>query len=118
VIWLVPILVVLAALMDGFYDKGKKFLSSFFKSLSIGAIAGLIILDGEWWHIIYFILCWWVLFDIVYNVTRGIGLFYVGNTKWTDRLIRAVFRTNSPHFSFMTKLMALALIIGMIIKYT
>lgn len=100
--------------MDGFYDEGKKFLASFFKSLSIGAIAALILLNGEWWHIIYFLLCWWVLFDVAYNIVRGLGLFYVGKTKWTDKLIRKLFRTNSPHFSFITKLMATTAAIGLI----
>ena len=115
-IWLVPILVVICALMDGFYDEGKKFMASLFKSLSIGAIAIGLLLDGEYWHIIYFLLCWWVLFDIVYNITRRLGLFYVGKTKWTDRLIRSIFGTNSSHFSFITKLMSLLVIVGMIWK--
>ena len=115
-IYLIPILVVLAALMDGFYDNGKKTLSSIFKTLFIGAIGACILLKGEWIHILYFLLCWWVLFDVTYNIVRGLGLFYVGKTKWTDRLIRKIFRTNSPHFSFMTKLMAVVLIIGMIVR--
>ena len=112
-IWLAPILVALIALMDGFYDEGEKLLSSLFKSLSIGVIALLILLDGEWWHIVYFLLCWWIIFDMVYNVVRGIGLFYVGKTKWTDKLIRRIFGTNSSHFSFITKLMALVAAIGL-----
>jgi hypothetical protein len=99
--------------MDGFYDEGKKFLSSIFKSLSIGAIAGVMLFDGTWKDIIYFLLCWWIIFDMVYNTVRGLGLFYVGKTKWTDRLIRWAFRTNAPHFSFITKLMALIAAIGL-----
>jgi len=114
-IYLAPILVVLCALADGFYDKGKKFLSSLFKSLSIGCIALLILLDGEWWHIVYFFLCWWVLFDVIYNIIRKLPLFYVGKTKWTDKLIRRIFGTNSSHFSFITKLMALVVAIGLCI---
>lgn len=102
--------------MDGFYDEGKKFLASFFKSLSIGAIAALILFRGEWWHIVIFILCWWVLFDVVYNIVRKLNPFYVGKTKWTDRLIRWAFRTNAPHFSFITKLMALVAVIGLWIR--
>jgi len=115
VTWLVPILVVLAALMDGFYDKGKKLLSSVFKSLFIGAVAYSFTLQGDYKTVIYFFLCWWVLFDIVYNIVRGLGLFYVGTTKWTDKLIRLAFRTNAPHFSFITKLMATASAIALII---
>ena len=102
--------------MDGFYDEGKKFLSSFFKSLFIGGVALAIYLDGGWQHIVYFLLCWWVLFDVVYNIVRGLPLFYVGDTKWTDKLITFIFRGNSGHFSFITKLMALGAAIGLILR--
>ena len=119
--WLAPILVVLCALMDGFYDEGKKFLSSIFKSLFIGGVAIIPVLDGGYMDIIYLLLWWWILFDVIYNVTLKTKLFYVGNTKWTDRLLRWLCDTNSMtrthygHVSFMTKLMALAAAIGLCI---
>jgi len=116
VTWLVPILVVLAALMDGFYDNGKKLISSIFKSLFIGGVAYGLVLQGNYIVVIYFFLCWWVLFDVVYNITRGLGLVYVGSTKWTDKILRWAFRTNAPHFLFITKLMALAAAIAIIIR--
>jgi len=116
VIYLIPILVLCNALMDGFYDEGKKFLSGIFKSLFIGGIALAIYLKGETWHIVYFLLCWWVLFDVIYNIIRKLPIFYVGKTKWTDKLIMSIFGANSRHFSFITKLMALVTIVGMIWK--
>jgi len=110
---MIPILVVIAALMDGFYDEKKKLISSLFKSLFIVGICYFLIREGDLWDVVYLLLCWWILFDIVYNIVRGIGMFYVGHTKWTDKLLRAIFRTNAPHFSFVTKLMALAGVIAM-----
>jgi len=115
VIWLVPILVTLGALMDGFYDNGKKTLSSIFKSLFIGAIAYGLTLQGDYIAVIYFFLCWWILFDVVYNITRKLGLFYVGHTKWTDKLIWEISFGNASHFSFITKLMALVAAVGLAI---
>jgi len=126
VIYLLPILVILGALMDGFYDEGKKLLSSTFKSLFIGCISLLVVPRGNYMHIIYFLLCWWVLFDIIYNIVRKQKLFYVGNTKWTDKLLRwacdnipvlkKFTRGNYLHVSFITKLMALTAAVGMILK--
>lgn len=121
--WLAPILVVLCALMDGFYDKGKKFLSSIFKSLFIGGVAIIPVFahNGGYMDIIYLLLWWWILFDVVYNITRRISLFYVGRTKWTDKLLRWLCDTNSAtrthysHVSFITKLMALVAAIGLCI---
>jgi hypothetical protein len=112
-IFIIPVLVVLGALQDGFYDEKKKLISSIFKSLFIASIGALFLFDSNYWHFLYLLLCWWVLFDPVYNIVRKLGLFYVGNTKWTDKLIRKVFRTNAPHFSFITKLMAIGGIVAL-----
>jgi hypothetical protein len=110
---IILLLPVIGALQDGFYDEGKKHLSSYFKGLFILGVCLLIPAGISWWYVLYFLLCWWVLFDVVYNLVRGLGLFYVGKTKWTDKLIRKVFRTNAPHFSFITKLMAIGGIFAM-----
>jgi len=63
-----------------------------------------------------------MIFIIPILVILGLGLFYVGNTKWTDKLLRYICDTNSMtrthygHVSFVTKLMALILTIGLIIR--
>ena len=111
---IIALLPVLGALMDGFQHEGKKLLGSFFKSAFLGVICYFLVLDLTLWHVLYLLLCWWILFDPIYNKIRGLGMFYVGNTKWTDRLLIRIFRTNAPHFSFITKLMALAAAIGLI----
>jgi len=111
---------VLGALMDGFQHKGRKLLGSFFKSAFLGVICYFLVLNLTVWHILYLLLCWWILFDPIYNGIRKLGLFYVGKTKWTDRFLRWFCDTNQftreqySHISFITKLMALVVAIGLI----
>jgi hypothetical protein len=99
---------ILGALMDGFQHEGKKLTASIFKTLFLGVIAYFLLLDLSLWYIVYLALCWWVLFDITYNITRKLNLFYVGTTKWTDKLLRLMARDNASHLSWILKLMAAA----------
>jgi len=117
---IISLLPVLGALMDGFQHEGGKMLSSFFKSAFLGMICYFLLLDLTIWYILYLLLCWWILFDPIYNGIRKLGLFYVGTTKWTDKFLRWMADTNQftreqySHISFITKLMALVLAIGLI----
>ena len=117
---LISLFPVLGALMDGFQHEGKKLFGSFFKSAFLGVICYFLILDLTAWYVVYLLLCWWVLFNPVYNAVRKLGMFYVGKTKWTDRLLRWLCDTNQftreqySHVSFITKLMALVIVIGLI----
>ena len=105
---IIAILPILGALMDGFHHEGKKLTASVFKTLFLGVAASFLLLDLNGWYIVYLALCWWVLFDITYNIVRKLGLFYVGNTKWTDKLLWIVSFGNASHASFILKLMAIA----------
>lgn len=123
---IMPILVIAGALMDGFQHSNRKLTGSFFKTLFLIGIALGFYFKGEGYHIVYFFLCWWVLFDPIYNPIRGKKPFYVGTTKWTDRLLRwlcdelPIFnkfaKGQYSHISFITKLMALVVAIGLIIR--
>ena len=104
----IAIFPVLFALTDGFYDNKKKLTSSIFKTLLLGVCASFLLFDLTIWYIVYLALCYFVLFDITYNITRKLNLFYVGTTKWFDKLLRLVARTNAPYLSFIIKLMAAA----------
>ena len=104
---------IVGALMDGFQHSGKKLTASIFKTLFLVGIAYFLLLDLTIWYVVYLALCWWVLFDITYNITRKLNLFYVGTTKWTDRLLRLIARTNAPYLSFILKLMAVAGIVAL-----
>ena len=109
----IAIFPVLFALMDGFYDNKKKLTSSIFKTLLLGICASFLLFDLGVWYVVYLALCYFVLFDITYNITRKLNLFYVGTTKWTDRLLRLIARTNAPYLSFILKLMAVAGIVAL-----
>jgi len=104
----IPLIVIIGALMDGYQHSNRKLTGSIFKSIFLGSFALAFNLCGEWYHIIYFLLAWWVFFDPVYNIVRGDKLFYVGNTKWTDKLLWKISFGNAPHASFILKLMAIA----------
>ena len=105
---IIAIFPVLFALMDGFYDNKKKLTSSIFKTLLLGICASFLLFDLGVWYVVYLALCYFLLFDITYNITRGLGLFYVGHTKWTDKLLWEISFGNAPHLSFILKLMAAA----------
>ena len=105
---IITILPILGALMDGFQHSGRKLTASIFKTLFLGVVASFLLFDLSVWHVVYLALCWWILFDIIYNIVRKQKLFYVGTTKWTDKLLRKIARDNASHISWITKLMAAA----------
>jgi len=104
---------VLFALSDGFYDNKKKLTSSIFKTLFLGVCASFLLFDLNGWYVVYLALCYWVLFDITYNIIRHLGIFYVGNTKWTDKLLWTISFGNASHASFTLKLMAIGGIVAL-----
>ena len=104
---------IVGALMDGFQHSGKKLTASIFKTLFLVGIAYFLLLDLGGWYIVHLALCWWVLFDITYNIVRKLNLFYVGHTKWTDKLLWVISFGNAPHLSFILKLMAVAGIVAL-----
>lgn len=109
VITLIP---VFHFLSDGFYDEGKKTLSSYFFSAFLAGICSLIVFDLNPWYILYLLLCWYI-FEILYNIVRKLGWFYVGKTKWIDRLVWKISFGNASHASFVLKLMAAAGIVAL-----
>ena len=110
---IIAIFPVLFALMDGFYDNKKKLTSSIFKTLLLGVCASFLLFDLGVWYVVYLALCYFLLFDITYNITRGLGLFYVGHTKWTDKILWVISFGNAPHISFILKLAAVAGIVAL-----
>lgn len=107
------LLVILEALWSGFYDKGQKTLSGVFQMLFLLAVLGVMLLDYTWLIIPAYILVRFALFDLTYNLVRGLKWWYYGNTKPIDKFWTWFFhKTSFPanHFFFWTKL--ISLIIG------
>ena len=107
-IYLIPILIILDALKDALYDERRKYLAGVVDMVYLSAmICGVVLLQGDWMWIIIYVLLRYAVFDLIYNIIRGLSLLYVGTTKPYDEIIRKLFNENAIHFLFMTKLMAL-----------
>lgn len=103
----------LEAIYEGLYDNGKRTISGiielFQKLIGITTVVyvtyGLTVgtIDIPLWKIIVgFILVRFLLFDYIYNKTRGLHLYYQGMTKIYDRLL-----SNVPaHFILFIKVIA------------
>jgi len=66
--------------------------------------------DGAGYVIGGYVLLRFALFDVLYNLTAGLSLFYIGETKIYDKLWRKFFEwTRFPegHFLWMFKFIAL-----------
>jgi len=79
-------------------------------------ICGVVLMHGDWIWIVIYVCLRWSVFDIIYNLIRGLPIFYVGTTKPIGRIIRAVFHENAVHFLFITKLAALISSIALMIN--
>lgn len=66
-----------------------------------------------------YVLLRFALFDATYNLTRGLPLFYVGETKIYDKVWKAFFRWSGisvEHFLFMAKLIALLISVSWLLN--
>jgi hypothetical protein len=95
---------ILHAMSDGLYDNGKKTLSKVLRfvllaSVIIPALAELTghnyfkLIDKDFISIVIsFGLVRYFLFDAVYNLTRGLNIFYIGNTGLLDKILQKFMR--------------------------
>ena len=115
-IYLIVILIILHALREAFFHDGHKLVAGFIDMAYLSVmICGVVLMSGEWKWILICLLLRYAVFDLIYNLIRGLPVFYIGTTKPYDKLIRKVFHENSKHFLFITKLMALATAIGLML---
>jgi len=88
----------LEAIADGLYDKGKKTISSIVefinKLVAIGTTAyvtyGVVVgsINIPVWKLIAgFVFIRFLIFDTIYNLTRGLPWNYVGSTKLYDKVL-------------------------------
>lgn len=119
---IVLFLITAEAISDAFYDNGSKTLSGVFEFI-LKAVMTLVVLlwiygidsvfvyDLPLWQLIGgYVLLRFALFDAVYNLVRGLRIFYIGNSKIYDKLLGWFFRwsgIHSVHFLAMFKFIAL-----------
>ena len=93
-------LILFKAIPDGLYDRGLKATAGLLQSISWAIIITSLFC---WvtatpiinWHysphviksLVGFIFVRFAIFDIVYNIARGNSIFYIGRTKWFDKMI-------------------------------
>lgn len=107
-------LIVLDALKDAVKDR-QKTLGHVLNGIFLLVVLALVTTyradnPGAW--IGAYILLRYALFNLVYNLIRGLPIFYIGTTDPIDDLIRGFLywtKFSSTHFQFLTKLIALCI---------
>lgn len=82
--------IVLEAIGDALYDDGEKIWGHTFSAMSTGLlVASPFILDidkKKWpWYFISYASFRIALFDLTYNITRGLPVMQIGNTSFWDK---------------------------------
>ena len=116
-IYIIIILIVLDALRDSLYDRGAKTVSGVVDLVYLSImICGVVLMKGDWIWIVIYVCIRWSMFDIIYNLIKGLPIFYIGTTKPIGMVVRRVFHENAVHFLFITKLVALISAVALIWK--
>lgn len=119
---IVLFLIIAEAISEALYDKGTKTLSGVFEFI-LRAATTLVVLfwlfgiDSPFGYELSlfkliggYVLLRFALFDVTYNLVRGLPVFYVGETKLYDKLWRKFFYWSGidcQHFLAMFKFIAL-----------
>ena len=92
----------LEAVHEALYDNGKKLLSGIIEavlkamvvSIALAWFAGIHLFDLDYipyWKLLTgFVFVRFLMFDVIYNVTRGLPLLFMGSTKLFDRILSKV----------------------------
>jgi len=81
---------VTEAIGDAKFDEGEKIQGKALQAISLGShflyIPVMKNSDANWLLVPLVEACWrFILFDMVYNLTRGLPIGYIGNTSYFDR---------------------------------
>ena len=117
---IIVLLVIINALEDAFRDTNKKVLAHLFNSLHIAGWFFMMQYDLTVMLVIEYILIRFALFHILYNMIKGVDIFYVGTTSiygkfWTWFEKWTKFPLN--HLLFWLKLISLLLAISFYFTY-
>ena len=109
---IILVLVVLAGIKEATYDENLKTLSGYVQLAVLSAWALTVsFYTTEPFFFVRYGLTRLIFYDLIYNVTRSLTLFYVGNIKPTDRFLRWIFRKNVEYGYFFLRIILLPIAI-------
>jgi hypothetical protein len=128
---IVTLLIILEAGHEGLADRGSKLLGGVIEAFYLLFVTFIIIMwstGGSWTGNtvgfvnmgIGYLLLRYALFDIVYNATRGVNIFFIGTTKLYDRLWKRFLdwtRFPDIHFLLWTKLLCLLIGLSLLLNW-
>mgnify|MGYP001489662964 CR=1 FL=1 len=101
------------AIGDAFNDSSRKKLGHLFNSISIAVLLLVPFIDTPTlWMVAVYVLLRMSIFDISYNLARGLKWYYVGKSSWWDD----IFRKAPPSMMVLFRAIMLSAAIGICIN--
>ena len=107
--------VVANAIGDAMNDSSRKKLGHLLNSISIGVLllVPFIMDNPTLWLVAIYVLLRMSIFDVSYNLARGLKWYYVGKSSWWDD----IFRKAPPSMMVFMRMVLLSAAIGICINY-
>ena len=92
-----------AAMTEAYFDAKKKSVNHTISAIVRVVLAGAmsIAITKEWYpQVIYatiLLVVYWICFDIMYNASRRLDLWYIGSTSTLDKLAKKVFKNGRSY---------------------
>lgn len=119
------LLILLEAIPEGLADRGLKTIAGVIEfvyramvTLIVFAwLIGFHLFHVEYENLFYiiggYLLLRFAIFDVVYNLIRGLSIFYIGTTKLYDKVWQWFFKvTGFPKDQFFSMVKFIAILIG------
>ena len=96
----------IAAVVESYFDANKKSVNHTMSAISrvVGAGAISIATMKGWYpQLVYaavLLAVYWIVFDPMYNIFRGIDLDYIGSTSWLDKRAKRIFKNGNSYMFF------------------
>jgi hypothetical protein len=120
-------LIVFEAIPEGLADRGMKTFAGILEALKLVVITGLLFLFFNgiirfeynsyiWYIVVGYILVRFSLFDLLYNLSRGVELNHVGTTKLYDKVYFSITKKMPFPYILFVKLVFITCGISMLLK--
>lgn len=96
----------IAAVVESYFDANKKSVNHTISAISRVVGAGAIsiaTLEGWYSQLAYaavLLAVYWIIFDPMYNIFRGVDLDYIGSTSWLDKNAKRIFKNGNSYMFF------------------